>query len=445
NLLKQKEFADQFRGPVGPIGPVGPQGLPGPVGPVGASPSASQVFGRVGVIPPNPATNFAGATLFSATNLSSSSFSTGTGNITTLNVSGDSTLTGSLAVTGATTYSTLSGGNITDSGLTATRVTFAGTAGLLSDDADLTFATDTLSATKLLSATSVSTPSLISTGAVGITPASGSNLNVTLATTGDLAVNTDDLYVDTSSGNVGIGVTAPTAKLHLVAGTATANTAPLKLTSGALNTTAEAGAIEFLTDAYYGTITTGAVRKTFAFTDSSITGSAATLTTARAIYGNNFDGSAALTQVIASTYGGTGNGFTKFSGPTTAERTFTLPDASATVLTSNAAVTVAQGGTNATSASITAFNNITGYTSSGATGTTSTNLVFSTSPTLVTPVLGAATGTSLATSAQNIFTAVASTAPVIIRSATSTDDDLYLCGPGHGWSHHRQRAAGNRN
>ncbi|MBI2627360.1 collagen-like protein, partial [Candidatus Nomurabacteria bacterium] len=47
NLLKQKEFADQFRGPVGPIGPVGPQGLPGPVGPVGASPSASQVFGRV--------------------------------------------------------------------------------------------------------------------------------------------------------------------------------------------------------------------------------------------------------------------------------------------------------------------------------------------------------------------------------------------------------------
>src|SRR3990167_10473810 len=38
--------------------------------------------------------------------------------------------------------------NITDSGLTAGRVTFAGTGGLLSDDADLTFATDTLTATK---------------------------------------------------------------------------------------------------------------------------------------------------------------------------------------------------------------------------------------------------------------------------------------------------------
>lgn len=53
---------------------------------------------------------------------------------------------------------------------------------------------------------------------------------------------------------------------------------------------------------------------------------------------------------------------------------------------------VANGGTNASSASITAFNNITGYTASGATGTTSTNLVFSTSPTLTTPsVTGNAT------------------------------------------------------
>jgi hypothetical protein len=60
------------------------------------------------------------------------------------------------------------------------------------------------------------------------------------------------------------------------------------------------------------------------------------------------------------------------------------------------AIPVANGGTNATTASITSFNNITGYTAAGATGTTSTNIVFSTSPTLVTPVLGVATGTSLA-------------------------------------------------
>ena len=49
---------------------------------------------------------------------------------------------------------------------------------------------------------------------------------------------------------------------------------------------------------------------------------------------------------------------------------------------------VANGGTNASTAGITSFNNITGYTAAGATGTTSTNLVFSTSPTLVTPNLG---------------------------------------------------------
>ena len=42
---------------------------------------------------------------------------------------------------------------------------------------------------------------------------------------------------------------------------------------------------------------------------------------------------------------------------------------------------IANGGTNASTASITSFNNITGYTAAGATGTTSTNLVFSASPT----------------------------------------------------------------
>jgi hypothetical protein len=56
---------------------------------------------------------------------------------------------------------------------------------------------------------------------------------------------------------------------------------------------------------------------------------------------------------------------------------------------------VANGGTNASTASITSFNNITGYSASGATGTTSTNLVFSTSPTLTTPTIGAALATSI--------------------------------------------------
>ena len=49
--------------------------------------------------------------------------------------------------------------------------------------------------------------------------------------------------------------------------------------------------------------------------------------------------------ILPGANGGTNNGFTQFSGPTTSLKTFSLPDATATILTSNAAVTVAQGGT----------------------------------------------------------------------------------------------------
>jgi hypothetical protein len=46
-------------------------------------------------------------------------------------------------------------------------------------------------------------------------------------------------------GDVGIGVLSPTAVLHLKAGTAAANTAPLKFTSGPINTSAEVGTQEY--------------------------------------------------------------------------------------------------------------------------------------------------------------------------------------------------------
>lgn len=72
-----------------------------------------------------------------------------------------------------------------------------------------------------------------------------------------------------ATGKVGIyTVTTPTAYLHLPAGTATASTGPLKLTSGVSLTTPEAGALEFTTDSLFFTITTGPTRKTIAFTDS---------------------------------------------------------------------------------------------------------------------------------------------------------------------------------
>ena len=67
-----------------------------------------------------------------------------------------------------------------------------------------------------------------------------------------------------ATGKTGFGI-SPTATVHLKAGTTAASTAPLKLTSGPLMTAPEAGAIEFLTDTFYGTITTATERKAFAF------------------------------------------------------------------------------------------------------------------------------------------------------------------------------------
>ena len=69
-------------------------------------------------------------------------------------------------------------------------------------------------------------------------------------------------YLRTS---LGIGTTSPTAKLHLAAGSTSTSTSPLKFTSGSLLTTPEVGSVEFLTNRWYGTITTGTSRETFAF------------------------------------------------------------------------------------------------------------------------------------------------------------------------------------
>lgn len=87
----------------------------------------------------------------------------------------------------------------------------------------------------------VGVKSSINSYAVGST---GGESYIAFATSDPGANNVERVRID-DLGQVGIGVTSPTAFLHLLAGTATANTAPLKFTSGTKLTAAEAGVYEY--------------------------------------------------------------------------------------------------------------------------------------------------------------------------------------------------------
>lgn len=90
---------------------------------------------------------------------------------------------------------------------------------------------------------------------------------------------------------------------------------------------------------------------------------------------------------LSGTISGAGNQINNVIIGTTTPLTGSFTSLSASTLNLTNALGVAYGGTNATTASITSFNNITGYTAAGATGTTSTNLVFSESPSLTGTVV----------------------------------------------------------
>lgn len=72
-----------------------------------------------------------------------------------------------------------------------------------------------------------------------------------LPVNGDFLLNSsaaggdNEFYVQRSTGNIGLGTTTPSAALHIKAGTAAANTAPLKFTPGTNLATPEYGTFEY--------------------------------------------------------------------------------------------------------------------------------------------------------------------------------------------------------
>src|SRR3989344_5921205 len=264
NLLSDPEIKKNFQGPAGPAGAQGPMGLVGPKGDPGTSVSysPSQQPAFVGIIQPNPATNFSGATLFGATNLSSNHFSTNTANATTLTVTenstlktlevtGNSTITGNLTVTGTVTGSGATTGTslalsgaltaLTFNGLTITTSTGTLTVAngktlTISDSATLATNSITLAGGEVITFSASNALSLLTTG----------NTSVTLPTSGTLYGTVTDsitcLELLTSVSNeTGTGAlvfgTSPTFTTQIttplvIGGTATTADLSLQTTSG---------------------------------------------------------------------------------------------------------------------------------------------------------------------------------------------------------------------
>ena len=156
----------------------------------------------------------------------------------------------------------------------------------------------------------LASPTLV-TPNIGV--ATGTSLSVSGQLTSTIATGTAPLVVSSTTpvANLNIGGNAATATLASTV-TTNANLTGDVISSGSNVTTIDAGKV----------------------TNAMLAGS--------------IDLTSKVIGILPSSNGGTGNGFTTITGPTSSEKTFTLPDTDATILTSNAAVSVAQGGTGQT-------------------------------------------------------------------------------------------------
>lgn len=213
------------------------------------------------ITPAAAATGFMLATNAAGVMTISHNASTGTGNVV---MSASPTLTGTIGAASATFSS-----------LTSGRVVIAGASGLLADDADLTFATDTLTATKIIGSTSITNSSLTS-GRVMISGASGIE-----ADDSDLTFSTDTL---TATKAVHGGATS------LLLGTAGSNVGDIgfrNATSGTITLAPPTGALGTVTATLFAatdTIVGKATTDTLTNKTLDVEGAGNVVTTVNPIY-----------------------------------------------------------------------------------------------------------------------------------------------------------------
>jgi len=221
-------------------------------------------------------------------------------------------------------------------------------------------------------------------GSTTITPALSSITGLGTGIATALALNTGNagapVLIDGALGTPTSGVGTNLTALNATnLGSGTVPDARFPALTGEATTTAGAVAVTLTNSAVIGKVLTGytSAAGTVAATDS-ILGAIQKL--------NGNDGNlqpldAALTAISA------GSDFVQFTGPATTTKVFTLPNATATILTSNAVVTAAQGGTGVANAStITLGGNLThaGAFTQSFTATGNTALTLPTTGTLAT-------------------------------------------------------------
>lgn len=322
--------------------------------------------------------------------------------------------------------------------LTSIGLTTSGAAVSINNDSNFTTNINTGTSNALVSigggsgTFSLNTTNIDISNTGAITGATGFNGLVVTSNTGVITAGTWNGNVIGSSyggaGTINGLLKANGSGLVSMAGAGTDYSAGTSaLATGILRSTTGSGALSI------------AVAGDFPTLNQNTTGSAATLLTPRLVYGNSFDGSAALASVIASTFGGTGNGFTRFAGPATTEKTFTLPNASATILTDNALVMVSQGGTGASSLNdlIALGTHTTGNYVAGATANSGLTL---------TGTEGATLGIALTTSgttgstASNSGLEVGSAGLTLLKGCA--DNQILKYTDASGWSCSTDNAAG---